>query len=84
MANKNARSATRPRVTVVLSDQRRDQLEKIAYELSEPGDSVTTSELLREAMEDYVAKFEANPESCSPRKRGKLANKENRPEDGVA
>ncbi|MUW13912.1 hypothetical protein GJ633_03990 [Halorubrum sp. CBA1125] len=70
MAQANQGSQSRTRLNVQLSDLRKMELNRIAYELSEPGDPVTPSEVAREAIEDYVQKFAEDPNRCDPRGRG--------------
>ena len=70
MAQANQGGQSRTRLNVQLSDLRKMELNRIAYELSEPGDSVTPSEVAREAIEDYVQKYAEDPDTCDPRQRG--------------
>ncbi|WP_058365221.1 ribbon-helix-helix domain-containing protein [Haloparvum sedimenti] len=60
----------RTRVTFQLSDRRKMELNRIAYDLSEPGDSVSQSELVREAVEDLIEKYADDPTTVDPRARG--------------
>ena len=52
------------------------ELNQIAYEMSKPGDSVTPSEIAREAIEDYVRKYAKDPDTCDPRQRGAFGGEE--------
>ena len=61
-------------VTVKFTDQEKQRINQIAYELSEPGNNVTASDVLREAARDYMDKFDAQPDDCCPGDRGRLEN----------
>ena len=84
MAQATGSGDSRTRVNVQVSDRRKMELNRIAYQLSEPGDPVTVSELIREAVEDYVEKFDTDPNRCSPRERGGFGGVEIEVEDGAA
>ena len=76
MASNSQPGQSKTRMSVQVSDRRKMELNRIAYQLSEPGDNVTPSEIVREAIEDYVAKFAENPDSCDPRRRGSFGGEE--------
>ncbi|MFB6103338.1 MAG: hypothetical protein ABEJ73_12350 [Haloplanus sp.] len=59
-------------VTVKISDAKKQRLNEIAFELSEPGERVTASDVIRESINDYLDKFEQRPAECTPRERGAL------------
>lgn len=83
MASNNSDDTT-TRVTVAVSDSMKSSLNDIAYELSEPGDRVTSSEVVREAIADYVEKFETQPADCCPRQRGDINGAEIEIDEGAA
>ena len=76
MAQANQSSQSRTRLNVQVSDRRKMELNRIAYQLSEPGDTVTPSEIVREAIEDYVQKFAEDPDRCDPRGRGSFGGEQ--------
>ncbi|TKX79536.1 hypothetical protein EXE53_15335 [Halorubrum sp. SD626R] len=76
MAQANQGGQSRTRLNVQVSDRRKMELNRIAYQLSEPGDNVTPSEIVREAIEDYVQKFAENPDHCDPRGRGSFGGEQ--------
>ena len=76
MEQANQSGQSRTRLNVQVSDRRKMELNRIAYQLSEPGDNVTPSEIVREAIEDYVAKFAEDPSRCDPRSRGSFGGEE--------
>lgn len=84
MAQANASGNSRTRVNVQLTDRRKMELNRIAYQLSEPGDTVTVSEIIREAVEDYVEKFDTDPDRCAPRERGGFGGVELEIDEGAA
>lgn len=63
-------TGTRTRVTVVISDRVKQRLNEIAYEKSSPQEDVDTSDVAREALRDYIEKYEQDPEACAPLERG--------------
>jgi predicted DNA-binding protein len=63
-------SETGTRISVMVSDARKRRLNEIAWQESEPSDRVTASDVVREAIEDYVDKYESDPEACDPQERG--------------
>lgn len=67
---------SRTTVTTKFTDKEKQRINEIAYELSEPGDTVDAAQVVREAVRDYIKKFEKEPEDCCPRERGNI--------DGVA
>jgi hypothetical protein len=60
------------------------ELNRIAHELSEPGDQVTPSDLIREAAELYVEQFNTDPSGCDPRERGGYGGVKLEVDDGAA
>lgn len=62
--------ATTSRVSVQISDRLKSQMNKIAYEQSQPNDMVKPSHVMREALNDYVERYCSDPEACNPRERG--------------
>jgi len=61
---------TGTRMTVMVSDARKHRLNEIAHEQSEPSDRVTASDVVREAIQDYVERYADDPAACDPRRRG--------------
>lgn len=57
---------------VVVTDSTKQKVNRIAYELSSPNETVTPSDVLREAINDYLEKFEVDRENCVPRDRGRI------------
>lgn len=47
-----------PQVTTRVHPDQKDQLERIAYEKSSPGDRVHRSEVVREAIQEYIQRWE--------------------------
>ena len=72
MAQANQGSQSKTRVNVQVSDRRKMEVNQIAYQLSEPGDHVTPSEVVREAIDLYVEQFAKDPSQFDPRNRGSL------------
>lgn len=52
MSNEN------PTLSTKVHPDQKDELERIAYERSSPGDRVYRSQLVREAIEDYIQKWD--------------------------
>lgn len=48
------------------------EVNQIAFDLSRPGDPVTPSEVVREAIDLYVEQFANDPSKCDPRSRGAI------------
>ncbi|WP_435332860.1 hypothetical protein [Haloarchaeobius sp. TZWWS8] len=63
---------TTTQVTVKISDRKKQRINEIAIGETEVGNRVTSSDVIREAVEDYIAKYDAQPENCQPSERGKL------------
>jgi len=62
-------------VSADIPDSLKMRLNEISIELSEPGERVNISDLLREAIRDYVENYDENPEKCQPLERGALRTK---------
>jgi len=60
----------------------RDSLDRVAYEQSSPGNTISRSDVLREAARDYVRKHDREPSNLHPRERGSLDFEENTVEEG--
>jgi len=60
----------RTSVSAQIDDATKQRLNRIAYELSEPGSQVSVSQLIREAVTDYVERYETDPDRCNPQERG--------------
>lgn len=84
MAQANANTDSKTRVTAQISDRRKMELNQIAYQLSEPGDPVTVSQIIREAIELYAQQFDNDPSDCDPRERGGFGGVEIEVENGAA
>lgn len=67
---RSQQTGTRSRVTVMVSDRTKARLNEVAYEQSTPNERVDTAEIVREAIQDYLQKYESDPESCAPLERG--------------
>jgi metal-responsive CopG/Arc/MetJ family transcriptional regulator len=52
----------------------RDELDRVAYEQSEPGNTVSRSDVLREAARRYVVMHDEDPAQISPKSRGALVD----------
>jgi predicted DNA-binding protein len=44
-----------------VTEEKRKRIEKIAHERSEPGDRVSLSDVLREAIDEYLDRVESDP-----------------------
>ncbi|WP_418283921.1 hypothetical protein [Halorubrum sp. DTA46] len=84
MAQANQNTGSKTRVTAQIADRRKMELNQIAYQLSEPGDPVNVSQLIREAIELYVQQFDTDPDACSPRERGGFGGVEIELDEGAA
>lgn len=58
------------RITTSITKAEKLKLEEIALERSEAGKTVARSNVVREAIRDYITKYENNPEACKPGDRG--------------
>lgn len=77
-------TGTRSRVSVMVSDRVKQRLNRIAYEKSSPQEDVDTSDVVREALRDYVEKFEQQPEACDPLERGCIDIEVTQNDEGAA
>jgi hypothetical protein len=68
----SADSGTTTQVTVKISDAKKHRLNEIAFEQSAPGERVTASDVVREAINDYLDRYD--PEKMDPHQRGSLRN----------
>ena len=84
MAQANAGTGSKSRVSAQIADRRKMELNQIAYQLSEPGDPVNVSQLIREAIELYIEQFDTNPDRCNPRERGGFGGVELEIDEGAA
>lgn len=50
---------------VSIPDEMIKEVDEIAYERSEPGDSVSRSEVIREAIKEYLERQERRPDQSS-------------------
>ncbi|WP_172704571.1 CopG family ribbon-helix-helix protein [Natrinema thermotolerans] len=50
---------------VSLPDEMIDEVDELAYERSEPGDSVSRSEVIREAIEEYLERHNRRPDQST-------------------
>ncbi|WP_394340604.1 ribbon-helix-helix domain-containing protein [Natrinema ejinorense] len=50
---------------VSLPDEMIDEVDEIAYERSEPGDSVSRSEVIREAIGEYLDRHNRRPDQSA-------------------
>lgn len=51
-----------------------DELKRVAYELSEPGNEVSVAEVLRAALRDYIEKHEDGVREVHPSENGGIAS----------
>ncbi|TKX86222.1 hypothetical protein EXE43_09640 [Halorubrum sp. SS5] len=70
MAQASNSSEKRSRITVGLSDRRKQEINRIAYDQSTPNSDVKPSEVVREAIQDYIEKYSEDPTTIDPRNRG--------------
>ncbi|WP_435318494.1 hypothetical protein [Haloarchaeobius sp. TZWSO28] len=54
-------------VGVKVKDPTKQTLNRIAFEQSEPGDTKTASDIVRDAIHNYISQYETNPEVCTGR-----------------
>jgi len=54
----------------------KDELDRVAYEQSEPGDTLTRSDVLRAAARKYIDLHDADPEQVVPSSEGSLSDGE--------
>ena len=64
--------STPAHTTVRLNERQSFRLEEIAVSKIEAGNRVTKSDVIREAINDYIEKFENSPQDCDPIERGSL------------
>ena len=62
--------SSRTCVTTKFSDAEKQEINNVAYALSTPHETVTASDVIREAVRDYLDKYDKDPEACCPRERG--------------
>jgi len=74
MPTNNPADGQRSPVSLKIEDATKQRLNKIAYELSDPGSQVTVSHVIREAVNDYIEQYEDDPERCAPGERGSLGS----------
>jgi len=67
-----AQSQTSSQLTFRLSDRSKQRLNEIAYEKSEPGDTVKASHVVREAVQNYIQQYDRDPDACDPATHGGL------------
>jgi predicted transcriptional regulator len=65
-------NTTAATATVKLNEQQNLRLEEIAVEQTEVSNRVTKSDVIREAINDYLDKYQSSPEDCDPVERGSL------------
>lgn len=58
---------------VSLPDEMIDRVDEIAYERSEPGESVSRSEIIREAIDEYLERNESRPDRSTGESAGAQA-----------
>jgi hypothetical protein len=70
MAQPTATDQQRSKVSAMVDDKTKEELNNIAYQKSEPGQTVGVSDIMREAFQLYINEFYKNPDSCDPAERG--------------
>ncbi|WP_226040814.1 ribbon-helix-helix protein, CopG family [Natrinema sp. DC36] len=50
---------------VSIPDEMIEEVDEIAYERSEPGDSVSRSEIIREAIDEYLERQDCRPDQAN-------------------
>lgn len=46
------------------------EVNRVAYEQSDPTQRIEPSDIVREAIRDYIERFDSDPSSCNPARRG--------------
>jgi hypothetical protein len=72
----NGDNETSTAVNTRISDREKAQLNQIAFQESTPNDRVTASDVVREAVRDYIKRYQTDPEKCAPGERGCLETDE--------
>ena len=67
-----AESQTSTQLTFRLSDRSKQRLNEIAYEKSEPVNTVKASHVVREAVQNYIQQYDLDPAACDPQANGGL------------
>ena len=62
----------RTMISALVDDATKQRLNEVAFEKSEPGSQVKVSQVIREALNDYLDSYENDPDGCDPVSRGSI------------
>jgi len=69
-------STTHVKIEAQVAEALRDELDRVAYEQSEPGEQLNRADVIREASRELIDRHDRNPEDVRAFERGSIDGEE--------